>query len=326
MINTAQHSPVRAIIAKKVFVVFLIVFIASSFSCKTVGKNYMNNLENSYPTVRTFFDVTPPAVHIKMKAVQNLTIPGPAGEINVRLYTPKKAKKDSPILFYIHGGGFVMGSINHVDKYVRNLAQETHMPAISIDYRLAPENPWPAALEDCIAMYQWAEKNATLIFGGKDRKLIVVGESAGANLATSLTHWRKEAGLPQPLAQILYSPFVGNPAPENEVLWPSRKSNAKISVITPQSINFFNSAYTENQEDLYTEPYVYPVLHESFFNLPPAFITISEHDTLRDEATAYADLLKRDGVTVETLYLPGKDHAWIGTPVIKKTAEFIKTL
>ncbi|HKL86520.1 MAG TPA: alpha/beta hydrolase [Treponemataceae bacterium] len=305
---------------------FIIAFIASSFSCKTVGRTYMNNLESSYPTVRTFFEVTPPAVYIKMKDIQNLSIPGPAGDIQIRLYIPENTKKDSPVLFYIHGGGFVAGNINHVDRYVRLLAQETKMPAISVDYRLAPENPWPAALEDCIATYLWAEENAPRIFGGKNRELIVIGESAGANLATSITHWRREAGLTQPLAQILYSPYVGNPESENGVLWPSRQSNAKVSVITPQSIDFFNNAYTGNQKTLYNEPYIYPVLHKSFSNLPPAFITICEYDTLRDEGTAYAALLKRDGVTVKKMYLLGKDHAWIGPPVIKKTAEFIEKL
>lgn len=300
--------------------------ILSIFACKTVGRNYMDNLEINYLTVRTFFEATPPDILIRMKDVQNITIPGPSGEIKARLYIPENADAYSPVLFYIHGGGFVMGSINHVDKYVRLLARETNMPAISIDYRLAPENPWPAALEDCKAAYLWTEINAENFFGGKNRNFIVAGESAGANLATSLTHWRKKEGLKQPVAQILYSPFVANPKSKKGSMLASREINAHISVITPDSIDFFNRAYTGNNKELYKEPYVFPVLQKSFSALPPAFITICQLDTLRDDATAYASLLRRDGVKVKTMYLIARDHAWIGSSVIKKTAKFIDGL
>ncbi|HPO01872.1 MAG TPA: alpha/beta hydrolase [Treponemataceae bacterium] len=310
-------------------IINLALLLAAAFSlasCATVSRHYMDNVETKYPTVRRFAESTPPAAGVKMKEIRDSEIPGPAGTIEVRFYVPQTQKENSPVLFYIHGGGFVSGSINAADSLVRRLSRDLQAPAISIHYRLAPEHPWPAAIEDCRAAYAWAEENAATVFPGSNGKLIIAGESAGANLAAGITHWKKEEGGEQPVAQLLYAPYVGNPEPELGELWPSRLEHSKTSVITPRSIDFFTRAYTAGREELLAEPSIYPVLYPSFDGLAPAFVTICGRDTLRDESEAYAKLLERDGVFVVKMFIADRDHAWSGDPVVRASADFIHGL
>jgi acetyl esterase len=237
--------------------------------------------------------------------VEDRKIPGPGGEIPVRIYTPVAASGSPlPALVYFHGGGWVIGSINSHDSLCRSLANDAGCKVISVDYRLAPENVFPAAADDCFAATQWVEKNASEI-GIDPNRIAVGGDSAGGNLAAVVSLMAREQKAPRLSFQLLIYPMV-DVGMDTE----SFKTNAKGYMLESGSIKWFIDQYAKPEH--YNDYKLAPLRAKSHASLAPAYVVTAGYDVLRDEGRAYADKLKAAGVQVEYVNYEGMIHGFFG--------------
>jgi acetyl esterase len=223
------------------------------------------------------------------------------GDVPVRIYQP-----DGPatgVVIYFHGGGFVMGSIGIMDPVARALADASGAVVISVEYRLAPEHPYPAGLDDCEAVTRWAVANADR-FGVSPRSVAVAGESAGGNLAAAVSLLARDAGDVRLAGQVLIYPSVGG----SEV-FPSRREFDGL-VISLAAEEKFRQAYSGGR-DLDSDPYAVPLSATSLAGLPPALVILGGCDMLRDEGRAYASRLREDGVDTEEVCYAGQPHGFV---------------
>lgn len=235
--------------------------------------------------------------------VENRTIPGPGGELPIRIYTPA-GNPPFPVLVYFHGGGYVMGDLDMVDSICRTLANGAECIVFSVNYRLAPEHPFPAAIADGFAATEWVFNHAETFGGDRDR-VAVGGESAGGNLAAVVALMRRDRGLSPLLYQLLIYPMI-----QMEIETESRKKFGENYFLTTADIDYFSAFYLPDPADR-NHPQVSPLLAQDFSNLPPALIITAELDPLRDEGQAYGDRLKTAGVPVEMSCYPGTIHAFV---------------
>lgn len=218
--------------------------------------------------------------------VQDLTSPG---GVPVRLYLPSDG--ELPLHVHLHGGGWWMGSIETVDPMCRELASSTGMAVLSVDYRLAPEHPWPAAPEDVYEVVSWmAERFPSVSIGG---------ESAGANLAAVVALMSRDRGGPRLVGQWLDVPAVDLRLPADE----SARAYGTGYGIEVAQLAMITGWYGGDLDD----PYVSPIRGD-LTGLPPAIVTTAELDPLRDQGEAYADALERAGVPVVRRCTPGHIH------------------
>ena len=242
------------------------------------------------------------AVH----AVEDLQIPGTAGPVPVRLYRPQ-ADSRLPILVYLHGGGWMMGSIATHDALCRNLCARSGMVVASVEYRLAPEHKFPAGLEDCYAAVQWLAEQAESL--GLDReRLAVGGDSAGGNLAAAVTLLARQRGGPAIGFQLLIYPVL-----DFDFDTPSYRENASGFHLTRDDMIWSWRQYLARELDGYT-PLASPLRADDLSGLPPAMILTAEYDPLRDEGEAYADRLAQNGVPVTCRRHAGMIHGFIRRP------------
>ena len=222
----------------------------------------------------------------KVGTVEDRLIPGVAGKQPIRIYTPE-GDGPFPILVYFHGGGWVVGSINTVDASCRALTNLADCMVVSADYRLAPEDKFPAAVEDCYAAARWVALNAAALNGDAAR-LAVGGESAGANLAAAVTLKAQESGLPSLAYQLLMYPVTGH-----AFAMPSHTENAQGYFLTTEMMAWFWDHYLASEADG-QNPLASPLRAstDQCRGLPPAFIATAEYDPLRDEGAAYATKLE----------------------------------
>jgi acetyl esterase len=294
-------------------------------SCASIERHYMDNLDAKYSTIRKLSQSMPPAYGVHVKKYEDITIPGPAGPIPARVYIPLEKRADAPLILYFHGGGFVIGSYRHVDRVTRSLASRGGGVVVSIDYALAPERPYPAGLEDCEAAFEWLAARAAE-YGGSPDRIVLAGESAGGNLSAVLSQKRRDEGKGMPLAQLLFSPAIGLRDPATGKPWPSRKENARKSILTPKSLVDFGKFYLGDPERYADEPYVNPIAARSLAGLPPALVVSCEYDPLRDEGEAYARALEAAGVPVTAKRFDRRDHAYQGKEVLDLAVEFLEKL
>ncbi|HEY7124014.1 MAG TPA: alpha/beta hydrolase [Ktedonobacterales bacterium] len=219
---------------------------------------------------------------------EDMTLPGK--EIPVRIYQPG-SQGPYPVLVYFHGGGWVLGSPAFCDAACRALTNLAQCIVVSVDYRLAPEHPFPAAVDDAFDTLQWVLENAPSI-GGDPQRVAVGGESAGGNLATVATLRARDEGKPLPIYQVLVYPVL-NYAFDT----PSYTENADARPLSRESMRWFWKHYLPNEE-AGTHPYASPLRAESLAGLPPALVITAEYDPLRDEGEAYAQRLSEAGVPV----------------------------
>ncbi len=220
--------------------------------------------------------------------VDDLRIPGPAGEIPIRIYGPKDARG---VLVYFHGGGWVIGSLDSHDALLRSLANAAGCTVVSVDYRLAPESRHPAAAEDCHAATRWAAENARS-FGGDADSLAVGGDSAGGNLAAVVALLCRERRGPRLRHQLLVYPVT-----DHDFDRTSYRENAEGYLLARDDMRWFWDHYVpdHSQRDEFTAS---PLRAKDLSDLPPAHVITAQFDPLRDEGEAYAARLRDAGVTV----------------------------
>lgn len=228
------------------------------------------------------------------------------GPVALRAYRPAGAGKDEmlPALVFFHGGGWTIGDLDTHDVVCRQLANGARCAVFSVDYRLAPENPFPAAVDDCMAATAFVSKNSVSL--GIDRKRIAVGgDSAGGNLAAVVSILARDAGGPAIAFQLLIYP-----ATDQRGGFPSHERNGKGYLLTRESMDFFRACYLPRRED-WSDWRASPLLAKDLSRLPPAFVLTAGFDPLVDEGRAYAERLAREGVKVEYREYEGMVHGFV---------------
>lgn len=253
-----------------------------------------------------FAGMTAPA-EAEVASVVDRTVPGPDGnEIPVRIYTPEG---DGPFALHVtfHGGGFVIGSLDTHHAVAQGIAAGSSSVVVSVDYRLAPEHPYPAATEDCYAATVWAAEHASELGADADR-LTVGGDSAGGNLATVVTTMSRDRGGPEIRLQVLVYPVTD---PEADL--PSRHENGEGYFLTTSTMDWFHECYLQGQD---LHPYNAPLQNPDLSGLPPALVITAEFDPLRDEGEAYGRRLEEAGVPVTVSRYDGQIHGFASMPTL----------
>jgi acetyl esterase len=225
------------------------------------------------------------------------------GGVPVRIY--EHGETPAGLIVYFHGGGFCVGSIAVMDNVARELAACSRAAVVSVEYRLAPEHPYPAGLDDCEAVTRWALANASRLGASSDR-VVVAGESAGGNLATAVALRLRASGDADRLAgQVLLYPSVDT----GDSRHASREQFADL-VVARSTSDWFWRSYAGGR-DLGDDPFAAPLHAESLADLPPAIVLLAGCDPLRDEGRLYARRLGEDGVAVEEHCFAGQPHGFL---------------
>ena len=251
---------------------------------------------------------------IPMARVEDLDIPGPAGPLRGRLYVPlKPMAAPPPLLVFFHGGGWVIGDLETHDGPCRFVAANAGASVLAVDYRLAPEHPFPAAAEDALAAYLWASENAVQI-GCDPARIGVIGDSAGANLAAVTCLLARDEGAPVPAMQLLIYPVT-----ECGEEMPSRRTFGDGFLLTRPDMDFFERNYLPAGTDR-SDPRVSVLQAGDLSGLPPAYVAVAGFDPLRDEGVAYAERLREAGVPVSLRVHPGLVHTFANLTAICPSA------
>ena len=238
---------------------------------------------------------------VPVAAVADRRIPGPAGELPVRVYTPE-GEAPFPIVVFFHGGGWVVGTLDSYDPLCRALAAATPAVVVSVDYRLAPEHRWPAAVEDAYAATLWASGNAAAL-GGAQHRLAVAGDSAGGNLAAVVALGARDRGGPQVAFQLLVYPVLD--AAGDTASW---REFADGFYLTAAGMRWYWDHYLGGADG--RAPDASPLRAAFAGGLPPALVIGAEYDILRDEGEAYATRLAEAGVAATAIRVPGMVHGF----------------
>jgi acetyl esterase len=237
--------------------------------------------------------------------VDNRTIPGPAGAIRVRIYTPN-GPGIRPAIVYYHGGGHVIGSLDSHDLIARNLCGGAEAVIVSVDYRMGPEHRFPAAVEDSFAALEWVHANAASI-GADFERLGVHGDSAGANLAAVVALIARDKGAPKLRLQSLVYPVADfRMGTESYTTYATG-----CGILTADAMKWFRGHYLRTMDDA-TDWRASPVLALNVAGVAPAIVIAAECDVLHDEGLAYGERLKAAGVPVERHEYKGMIHAFFG--------------
>jgi len=247
--------------------------------------------------------------------IDNTTLNSQPKGIPVRIYTPM-GDGPFPVVVYYHGGGFVIATLDTYDASCRALCNAAGAVVVSVDYRQAPENKYPAAVDDSFAAYQWVVNNAGSI-RGDPRKIAVAGESAGGNLATVVSMMAVEKNVQKPVFQVLIYPVV-----DNNLSTPSYKTYADAKPLNKAMMPWFFNNYLDNDKSG-GDPHVSPLKAKEadLAKLEPALIIAAQIDPLLSEGKAYADKLKAAGVPVEYKLYDGVTHEFFGLGAVVDTAK-----
>lgn len=233
--------------------------------------------------------------------VENLTMPGPGGDLALRAYTPVAAGGEAlPVLVYFHGGAFRVGDLDTHEGICRLLAGESGCRVIAVDYRLAPEHPFPAAMDDAIAATRWIEHNAATL-GIDPNRVAVGGDSSGGNLAAVVCENAKALQAPRIVHQLLMFPVTQMGSP-----FRSMSTYATGHVLEKEALEYCYESYASKQ--IWSDLRVSPLLATDLGGLPPAYVMLAECDPLHDEGLAYAEKLVAAGVRVTVADYPGLIH------------------
>ena len=257
-------------------------------------------------TIRSRF--VPAADPEPVGAVSDTSIPGPGGDIAVRIYRPVTDAAALPVVVYAHGGGFVFCDLDSHDGLCRNLANRIGAVMVSVDYRLAPEHPWPAAADDLYAAVRWIHDNADAV-GSDAGRIVVGGDSAGGNLAAVTALMTRDRGGPELAGQLLLYPVIAADFDTE-----SYRAFGRGYYNPKPALQWYWDQYVPTVAER-SHPYASP-LGADLHGLPPAVVVIAGHDPLRDEGVAYADALETAGVSVTRLSYQGGVHGFLTMPML----------
>jgi len=244
--------------------------------------------------------------------VTDLEIPGPAGPIPLRTYRPANETGSAgadddllPVVAFFHGGGWTIGSVADYDPIARQLANATGALVVSVEYRLAPEQPHPAALDDCWAATTWLAEHAGEL-GGDGTRLVVAGDSAGGNLAAVIAQRATRMGGPDLALQVLVYPVV-----DCDFDTPSYRANGSGYLLDLPEMAWFFDCYTRGGSAA-SDPTICALRADDLRGVAPALVITAEYDPLRDEGEAYAAALRAAGVDVVQTRYDGMIHGFFG--------------
>jgi len=251
---------------------------------------------------------------VPIPRIEDITIPNVSAPIPARIYAPS-ASKPSPIILYLHGGGYVKGGIEDSDAFCRSLAHATGHMVLSIDYRLAPEHPFPAALDDAVAAAIWAGTHAVEL-GGVPGSIVLCGESAGGNLAAVACLLLRPDSRIAIRHQVLLQPVI-----DFTLSFPSIAMSPTECLVPREDLAWYYRTYCGGRCEA-RDPRVSPIYADDLSGLPPALIIAAEYDTLRDEAAAYAERLKNAGGPTRYLCYEGMIHGFLQMRGLVADAQF----
>jgi acetyl esterase len=237
---------------------------------------------------------------------EDRTIDGPAGRLPIRIYWPPGHTSASPVVMFFHGGGFAIGDLDTHDATARQHAVGADAVVVSVEYRLAPEHPYPAAVDDAWAATQWVSAHGAELDADPSR-LAVAGDSAGANLAAVMAQLARDNGGPALAFQLLwYPPVLLDPTQ------PSLKENADAPVLDLAAVATFNAWYAGSVDMSDPPARLAPGRAADLTNLAPAYVAVAGHDPLRDDGIRYAELLSAAGVPVILDHAETLVHGYLG--------------
>jgi acetyl esterase len=264
-------------------------------------------VEEARQTTRANAALVAPGTPLPMSAVEDLT----AGGLPARLYVPPGVGEPSPLLVYFHGGGFVCGDLDTHDSACRFLAREAALRVLSVDYRMAPEHPFPVPVEDGLEAFRFAVREAEHL-GADPARIAVGGDSAGGNLAASLALLAREER-PAPAFQLLIYPVTD---------W-SRKSRSyrlfhEGFFLTEADMDWYRERFLEADGDAH-DPRASPLLADDLGGVAPACVAVAGFDPLRDEGIAYAERLEEAGVPVSLRVYWGLVHGFVNATAVGRS-------
>ena len=271
---------------------------------------YLNNLpgpkmhEMEAPAARAVYAAMKDVADVPvgdLATVSDLAIPGPAGPIPARLFDAKASREPGPAMLFYHGGGFVIGNIETHASFCAEIARTLDIPVISVDYRLAPENPWPAAPDDCEAAARWVAGSPADL-GRKVTSLVVAGDSAGGNLAIVTAMALRDA----PAAVPVIAQFPIYPATDASKDYPSYATFAEGFLLTRDSMEWFQASYDAEATHIRTSPLI-----GDLAGMPPAVVITASLDPIGDQGRAYAGALAVAGVPVIFREAKGNVHGFV---------------
>ena len=262
---------------------------------------------------------------VRVAGIAPVSIPGPAGTIGARHYHPPGGGPPAPLVVFYHGGGWVFGDLDSHDSACRLICRDAGVHVLAVDYRLAPEHPAPAAVDDAYAAYRWAREHAAEL-GADPRRVAVAGDSAGGNLTAVVCRLARDAGDPMPSLQWLIYPVT-----DQRGLARSRSLLGDGFLLTKHDIDWFTDRYLADSGLDRADPLVSPLLADDLTGLPPALVITAGFDPLRDEGEQYAAKLREAGVPVDHRLMASMIHAFLnlnvlGGGIARANAEMISAL
>ena len=237
----------------------------------------------------------------ELAVIRDLSCPGPAGEIDLRLYDARETREAGPLFLFFHGGGFVFGDLDTHEPFCAEMARQLDLPVVAVDYRLAPEHPWPAGAEDCIAAARWVAGSPDAL--GRDvTGLVIAGDSAGGNftIVASLALRDEPAAVPVLAQWPIY------PAADPGKGYPSFTDFGEGYLLTREGIRWYDECYRPDKQDWRYSPLV-----KSQAGMPPTLVVTASLDPIRDQGRAYAAAAIQPGVPTIFQEDEGNIHGYI---------------